>query len=508
MNATRIRTLAHKLGKSFDDGTKPALDAELLTRFLDSHDEIAFEELIARHLSAVRAVCRSVLRDPNDADDAAQATFLVFVRRASVVRNRLALGAWLCRVAWRTANRLREANARRIEKLRSEIDPDTTPGREPLVSGPSELATAVEDEIRLLPEQYRLAVLMCYAAGVPTTEAAMRLGWPKGTLLTRLAWARKHLRDRLLKRGVTLSGGFTAVLAGHGSRAAEAILVCRITAAGMAVALGDPVAKELVSERVSNLMEGTVRAMIATKMKLVLGISFLVAAILGLGLGRLTLGAADAAPGDKKTGAVQSAPAGTGLGATAGKDTPAQNVVEPSKANDVPAGSGNDLIVRRPLGSFTRELPAYGKVTATFTENRIHVLATIRIEKATFTLTADADYTLNRESMVYGIITGIDLSGGGFSEEEAATVASCLTAVNDTPFSFRIRVEDDAIMIKDIKWGGIGAPLFTQLFAEGGNLKETLNGTMVVAGTISGKYKADPNPDRAPAPPQAPPKRR
>jgi hypothetical protein len=63
-------------------------------------------------------------------------------------------------------------------------------------------------------------------------------------------------------------------------------------------------------------------------------------------------------------------------------------------------------------------------------------------------------------------------------------------------------------MIKDIKWGGLGAPLFTQLFSEGGNLKETLNIAMVVTGTISGKYKTDPNPDRTPAPSQAPPKRR
>src|SRR5581483_7508531 len=124
-----------------------APDAELLTRFLDARDEIAFEALVARHLPAVRAVCRSVLRDPNDADDAIQATFLVLVRRAGAVRNRPALGAWLCRVAWRTANRLRGANVRRAEKHPASLDPDSTPGRA-APAGTGDVASVLEEEIR------------------------------------------------------------------------------------------------------------------------------------------------------------------------------------------------------------------------------------------------------------------------------------------------------------------------------------------------------------------------
>jgi hypothetical protein len=247
-----------------------------------------------------------------------------------------------------------------------------------------------------------------------------------------------------------------------------------------------------------------VRAMFATKMKLALGIGFLVAAVLGLGLGRLTLGVADAAAGDKKTVITTSAPVATGNGATAGKDTPGQNAVEPPKADDVPAGPGNDLIIRRPMGSFTRELPALGRVTATFTENRIHVLATIRIEKATFTATADADYSINRESTIYGIITGVDVSGGGLNEEESAAFSEFATFINDTPFSFRIRVEDDAIMVKDIKWGPLGSLVFTQLFQEGSH-KDLLNQMTILMSMGSGKYKTDLNPDRnAPLPPVKP----
>src|SRR5207237_5867120 len=114
VNPTRIRTVARRLAAGPPDrGTPPAADADLLTRFLDRHDESAFEALVARHLPAVRAVCRSLLRDPNDADDAVQATFLVLVRRAAAVRDREARGAWLGRVEGRPATQTRAWHARR-----------------------------------------------------------------------------------------------------------------------------------------------------------------------------------------------------------------------------------------------------------------------------------------------------------------------------------------------------------------------------------------------------------
>ncbi len=117
MNPTRLRTVARRLATTPPRAAgPPAADAALLSRFLDAHDEEAVGALVARHLPTVRAVCRSVLRDPDDADDAAQATFLVLARRAGAVRDRQALGGWLCRVAWRTANRLREQNARRAAR--------------------------------------------------------------------------------------------------------------------------------------------------------------------------------------------------------------------------------------------------------------------------------------------------------------------------------------------------------------------------------------------------------
>jgi RNA polymerase sigma factor (sigma-70 family) len=492
MNPTRIRTVTRRFTDS-QSGPNTATDADLLGRFLDARDQSAFADLVARHGPAVRAVCRSVLRDPNDADDAAQATFLVLVRRAGAVRDRDALGGWLCRVAWRTANRLLDENRRRGNRTAAGADPDATPATEP--PGDSRDIAAVLEEIGRLPERYRVAVLTCYATGTSTAEAARQLGWPKGTLLTRLAWARKRLRDRLARRGVTLAGGLVAALAARLGAAGAAEFANRMARVVAALAADAPVEKGLVSERVFPLTNGVVRAMIGTKLKVAFGVGLLVAAMLGLALGRSAVGTAEANPGEAKK--VLPADKG-GPGKTAANDKGKAEAEE--KVDAAPAGPGNELVVRRPLGSFTREVAPFGRGTLTFTETRLHIRAAVSLDGFTFTLTADADYSVNRESMVYGIITEVDVNniGGG---DEAAELALLAGMATDIPFAFRIRVEDESIVIKDIKFGPLGSPLFAELVGKDNEAKQILS-------LIGGKYKIDPNPDRNPAPPAARPKKK
>src|SRR5262245_17420779 len=87
-------------------------DGELLEAFVARRDGACFEALVRRHGPMVLGVCRRVLRDRHDAEDAFQATFLVFVRRAAAVP-RGAVGNWLYGVAYRTALDARRAAARR-----------------------------------------------------------------------------------------------------------------------------------------------------------------------------------------------------------------------------------------------------------------------------------------------------------------------------------------------------------------------------------------------------------
>lgn len=168
----------------------PRPDAELLARFLDEGDETAFEALLVRHSAGVRSACRSWLRCAADIDDDAQATFLVLVQHGRSIRDRAAVGRWLYHVAAKVARRLRQRQT-------SCPLPAEVPGRE--TAAADDLRDLLADEVARLPEKCRLPVQLCYAAGLTTAEAAQRLGWPKGTVLTRLAWARQHLQKNSLR---------------------------------------------------------------------------------------------------------------------------------------------------------------------------------------------------------------------------------------------------------------------------------------------------------------------
>src|SRR5262245_20455829 len=76
-----------------------ATDEELLNRFLTAGDTTALELVIWRHERMVMGVCLRLLRDPHDAEDAFQATFLVMARKVRAIRNGQAVAAWLYRVA-------------------------------------------------------------------------------------------------------------------------------------------------------------------------------------------------------------------------------------------------------------------------------------------------------------------------------------------------------------------------------------------------------------------------
>ena len=182
-------------------GTK---DRQLLDEFVRDQDAGAFRSLVARHGAAVQRVCRGVLRDLHEAEDAFQATFLVLVRKAPAIRDPEALGAWLRGVAYRVAVRARRRAARRraIERTQAE-----TCGREPGLipaEATADLRRVVREELERLPDSYRQPIALCYLDGLTHQEAARRLDWPVGTVKVRLVRARRLLRERLDRRGVGL----------------------------------------------------------------------------------------------------------------------------------------------------------------------------------------------------------------------------------------------------------------------------------------------------------------
>lgn len=235
---------AEEARRLFRVGTLGAIpDGQLLDRFLAEDEEAAeaaFEELVKRHGPMVFRVCRGVLRDPQDAEDAFQAAFLALATRAATIRRRESAGSWLFGVAHRAALRLRRAAARRNSAQRAAADrssrsslppPDDEPGHEILL-----------EEIDALPGRLRESVVLCYMEGLTYDAAAHRLGLTETAVRGRLARAREKLRRRLVRRGVSAPIGL--LLAGL-ARPAEAVplaLLRSTTRISLGLAAGSSVA--------------------------------------------------------------------------------------------------------------------------------------------------------------------------------------------------------------------------------------------------------------------------
>jgi RNA polymerase sigma factor (sigma-70 family) len=187
----------------FSVGTATGLsDGELIGRFLVHRDEAAeaaFAAIVARHGPMVLGVCRRSLADPRDVDDAFQATFFVLARRAGSIRGDHSLARWLFGVTRKVAARARA----RADRFRSEDLHDHEPPAQ--VDGTVEardLRRVIDGELARLPATSREAVVLCHLEGLTHEEAAARLGWPVGTVRSRLARARLRLRTRLSRRGL------------------------------------------------------------------------------------------------------------------------------------------------------------------------------------------------------------------------------------------------------------------------------------------------------------------
>ncbi len=189
-------------------------DTALLTRWAERHDQGAFAELVSRHGPMVLGVCRRVLGDAQHAEDVFQATFLVLADKAEALRRPDALPGFLYHVALRLARKARAAARRRPACARPEAPepPDRQPHPLDVLSG-RELLAQLDEEVARLPRAYRLPVLLCVLQERSVEEAAGLLGWSAGSVRGRLTRGRERLRDRLTRRGLSLSVGAVTVLA-------------------------------------------------------------------------------------------------------------------------------------------------------------------------------------------------------------------------------------------------------------------------------------------------------
>ena len=242
-------------------------DAQLLDRFLGRRGkdaEDAFEVLVRRHGPMVLSVCGKVMGNTHDAQDAFQATFFVLAARAASIRRPDALATWLLGVAQRVAVRSRANGARR--RLYEGLAAEAKGGRD---EKPPEGWPELHEEIARLPERYRQPVLLCYLDGLSTQAAAVRLGCPHGTVLSRLARARGRLRAGLSRRG--LAAPTCLPVAGLSPEGTRAAITANLLEATVRASLGfakQPASAAPSSTAAVSLARGVLYTMMSTKLKI------------------------------------------------------------------------------------------------------------------------------------------------------------------------------------------------------------------------------------------------
>jgi RNA polymerase sigma factor (sigma-70 family) len=276
MASVPIGAVARRLGRIFGSGTVAGLDeGQLLDRFLDRRDESAFEALVARFGPMVMGVCRGLLSDPHDVEDAFQATFLVLVKKGGSIRDRARLGNWLYGVAHRVAAkaRVQAATRRALEGAPEHPDvPAPTDLERDRMAALDDLRPALHEEVARLPDRYREPIVLCYLQGQTHEDAARSLGWPVGTVKGRLCRARRLLHDRLVRRGATLAGGAALVALTREAKAAVPdLLIQRTVKAAMSFAAGRAVAAGVVPATAAALADGVIQAMWIAKLKVAVG---------------------------------------------------------------------------------------------------------------------------------------------------------------------------------------------------------------------------------------------
>src|SRR5262245_1713415 len=274
-----LRRLRQMVSAAPADGT----DSHLLARFVIDSDEDAFAALLLRHGPLVRGVCRQVLRDAHEADDAFQATFLVLARKARSIRQGQCLAAWLYRVAYHIAVQACAGLARRRgPELNVTMPNGPSPEDEILAR---ELRAILHEEVNRLPARYRLPVILSYFEGRTNEETARELGWPVGTVKTRLNRARELLRARLARRGLSVSASVLAMVLTPAALSAAVPPGLHDAAVGCArlVATGRPLATHGVSAAVLSLADAAVKSVALGKVVLCV-VTLLALGVLAIGV--------------------------------------------------------------------------------------------------------------------------------------------------------------------------------------------------------------------------------
>jgi RNA polymerase sigma factor (sigma-70 family) len=262
-SASLSHVLRHLCVLTEGQAVQDLTDGELLERFRVGREETAFALLVQRHGPMVLGVCQRLLANAHIAEDVFQATFLVLVRQAASIRKPDSLASFLHGIARRLAvkARLRSRRIRTLER-RSVAMRATEPWDEMTWQ---ELRSVLDEELEQLPGKYRQALVLCGLEGKTHEQAAREIGCPKSSLSSRLTRAREMLRQRLERRGITVSSAaLAAVLTEKATASVPALLTLATVRAATLLATAKNAG---VSATVAALTKEGVEALGTTRLK-------------------------------------------------------------------------------------------------------------------------------------------------------------------------------------------------------------------------------------------------
>ncbi len=350
----RRTTLRHNAGD--------LADALLLECWLTDGDDAAFEAMVRRHGSMVLGVCRRVLGDAHESEDAFQATFLVFVRKAASILPRSNVGNWLHGVAYKTALRSRSAIARRRtaeRKVADMVKPAESPD-----DVWQQLMPILDQELQALPENYRLPIVLCDLEGKTRKQASRQLGWAEGTVASRLARGRAMLAQRMRRHGLPLSSAaLAAVLTQQSATAAVPASLLAATLKATAMFIGQAAAGGVIPGPITSLAKGMLRAMLLHKLSRIIAVVVVICPLVfGAGSVFVQTSALEPKDGTRNTAEAWS------------KDASRQGKSGPANPRAVDAASAAlQRLAKRPQSELQEKKKVDRQVEKTTTENTINI---------------------------------------------------------------------------------------------------------------------------------------
>jgi RNA polymerase sigma factor (sigma-70 family) len=214
----------------------------------------------------VWGVCRRIVGNHHDAEDAFQATFLVLVRKAASVRQKETVGNWLYGVANLTSRKARAMLAKR-RKNEVPVAAVAEPAA-PEQDSSGDLQAVLDQELSRLPDKYRAPIVLCDLQGKSYKEAASELRCRPGTLSARIARGRAMLAKRLVRQGVGVSSGAVAVALSHAGASASVpgTMVSSTIQAAIVFAAGQAASAGVISAQAAVLTEGVLKTMLLKKL--------------------------------------------------------------------------------------------------------------------------------------------------------------------------------------------------------------------------------------------------